>query len=590
MDVTPRDASARPSLRRGAALVRAEVAMHPKLFATAVAGAAVFAICTVASSAAVRWVVDHVILPRFETGHVAAGTVLAGCGLIVVIGFVRAAGVVVRRTFAGMTEARVGEDLTKQVVHRFVAQPLRWHQRRSAGDLVARAGVDVDTATAVLAPLPFASSTIVLVVVAAAWLLVTDALLGSLAVAMFPVLIVMNLVYQRRVERHFDEAQSHLGQLSAAVHESFEGVMVVKAFGAEGREADRLATMASRLREARVRAVALRSTFESVLDAVPNLANIALLTLGAARVRDGAISIGELTSILYLFTLIAFPLRLIGFALSELPYSLAGWQRVREIVDEPIEPDPTDRLEEPPRGFGVQVEDVSFGFEPGRPVLSGVSFAVPAGRTVAVVGPTGAGKSTLMQIVAGLLAPDEGRVAVDGRRPALVFQEPFLLAGSIRDNITLGDPDIADVDGALSLAAARDFVDALPAGPDTIVGERGISLSGGQRQRVALARALARDPDVLLLDDTTSALDPSTEAAILANLRTRRATVTTVIVASRPSTIALADEVVFLYEGMVLAQGPSFELLMTVPEYRALVEAYEQDREGAVAGAREDGS
>jgi ATP-binding cassette, subfamily B, bacterial len=567
------------SFRRGVALVRHHAFVHPRLFFTAVGGAAVFALCTVASAWAVQWVVDHVIFPRFDEGEVALGTVVAGAGLVIGIGIVRAAGVVVRRSWAGKAQWRTAETITGQVVDRLQAQPVRWHQLRPTGDLVARAGVDVEASVAIMAPLPFASSTVLMIVVAAGWLLVTDPLLGGFAVLLFPVLAGMNVVYQHRVERHLNEAQEHLGRLSAAVHESFEGVMVVKAFGAERREAERLAAIAGHLRHARMRAVSIRATFESLLDAVPTIANIALLVGGAWRVESGAMTVGEVSSFIYLFTLLVFPLRLIGFALSEMPHSLAGWGRVQEILREPIEPDPMATVRPTAAGGGIELDAVSFGYEPGRPVLRDLSLRISAGKMIALVGATGAGKTSLLQVVAGLLPADVGVVRRAPGGCALVFQESFLFAGAIADNVTLGEAFTAkEVIDALELAEAMEFVATLPMGIDTIVGERGVSLSGGQRQRIALARALVRRPAVLLLDDTTSALDPTTEGRILANLRSGLADATTLIVASRPSTIALADEIVVMADGAVIAQGAHFDLIDRVPVYRDLVEAYEHDR------------
>lgn len=554
--------------------------VHPRLFFTAVGGAAVFALCTVASSGAIRWVIDHVIVARFEEGGVAVGTVVAGAALVIGIGLIRAAGVVVRRTWAGKAEWRTAQTLTDRVVDRLQSQPIRWHQVRPTGDLVARAGVDVEAAVSVMAPLPFASSTFLLIFVAGIWLIVTDVLLGTLAVVLFPILAGMNVIYQHRVERHLNEAQDHLGRFSAAVHESFDGVMVVKAFGAERREAERMAAIAGHLRHARVRAVTIRATFESFLDALPTLANIGLIVGGAWRVEQGAMTVGEVASFVYLFTLLVLPLRLIGFALSEMPHSLAGWGRVQEILQQPIEPDPRVRVREAPPGVGLALDHVTFGYEPGRPVLDDLSLSVDEGRMIAIVGPTGAGKSSLLEVVAGLLPAESGTVA---RRPGeccLVFQEAFLFAGSLESNVTLGQPyPREEVIRALELADAMEFVETLPSGVGTEVGERGVSLSGGQRQRMALARALVRRPATLLLDDTTSALDPTTEGRILSNLRRGLGDVTTLIVASRPSTIALADEIVVMDAGRVVAHGRHAELLASVPVYRQLVEAYEHDRE-----------
>ena len=561
-------------------MIAAQVRLHPRPFALAVAGASVFALCTVASALAVEWVIDHVILPRFEEGDVAAGTVAAGVGLIILIGFVRAGGVVVRRTWAGKTQWRVARSLGHGVVDRLIQQPISWHQRRPDGDLVGRAGVDTDTAVAVLAPVPFATGTVLLVVVSAVWLLVTDLVLGAVAVAVFPLLIGINISYQRRADRFYDEAQQHLGELSAGVHESFEGVQLVKAYGAEARETERLATVAGRLRDARIHAVRLRGTFEALLDVLPSLTNVGLVVMGAYRVRSGDLTVGELSSFVYLFTLLVFPLRLIGYVLSELPFSLAGWARVREVLDEPIEPDPTVSITSTDDARGVQVESLAFTFTAeDRPSLERVSLDVASGRVVAIVGPTGAGKSTLIELVAGLIPPDSGTLRIGPGPRAIVFQEAFLFSGTIRHNIALGDP-IGDDEiwDALRLAMAEEFVADTPHGLDTVVGERGVSLSGGQRQRVALARALARRPTLLLLDDTTSALDPATEAGVLANLREAFADTTVLMVASRPSTIALADEVVYLAGGRVVDHGRHGELMSRWDGYRALVEAFETDR------------
>jgi ATP-binding cassette, subfamily B, bacterial len=580
--------------REALAMLRAEIGLHPRTFVLAVFGAAVFALGTIASSIAIRWVIDHVLVPRFEEGHVALGTVLTGIGLLIGIGLVRAAGVICRRVFAGITQWRIAATLGEQVTERLVRQPVTWHQRRPDGDLVARAGVDVDAAVAVMAPIPFSFGTVLLVVVSAAWLLVSDIVIGLVAVAVFPVLIAVNVLYQRRVDRHYTEAQEHLGRLSAAVHESFEGVQLVKAYGAEQRETERLSAIAGQLRNARVRAVRLRGTFEALLDVLPSLTNVALVVVGAMRVDDGAITVGELSSFVFLFTLLVFPLRLIGYVLSEIPHSVAGYRRVTTVLDEPMELDPRSLVEPAPIGLAAELDDVVFSFpDDPRPTLDHVSMRIERGRVAAIVGPTGAGKSTLVELLAGLVAPTSGTVRRAPGPVAIVFQEAFLFSGTIRHNLELGrhhaDEDLWD---ALALAEGAEFVGETPHQLDTVVGERGVSLSGGQRQRIALARALLRRPDLLLLDDTTSALDPATEAAVLANLRRGLAGTTVVMVASRPSTIALADEVMYFAGGRLVAHGPHAELMAAHDGYRSLVEAFESDRaeddEAVGAGVRRD--
>ncbi len=571
--------------RRYLGFIRELIALHPKLFTVAVLGAFVFALCTVASSIGLRWVIDHVILPRFEDGRVATSTVVAGCALIIGIGIVRALGVIVRRTFATAAMWRMAETLGKRVADRYISQPASWHQRYADGQLVARAGVDIDTSIDVMAPIPFATSTILLIFVSAAWLLWTDPVVGAVAVGVFPLLITLNIVYERVVNRHFTRAQDALGEFSGAVHESFEGVQLVKAYGAEPRETTRLSAMAGEIRDARVHAVRLLANFEAALEAIPALTNIALVVVGAMRVESGAITVGQLSASVFMFTLLVLPLRFFGYALSELPRSYAGYRRVREIADAPLDPDPETTIGVAPPGEAVAMSHVSFTFpDEDEPTLVDTDIGIPAGSITAFVGATGSGKTTLVELLSGLVAPSGGEVRLapstsDRRARAIVFQEAFLFEGSVRDNVTMFDEiDDAEIWEALRLAAADTFVRELPSGLDTLVGERGITLSGGQRQRVALARALVRRPALLLLDDTTSALDPATEQAVLHNLRTALTGTTVVMVASRPSTIALADDVVFVSHGRVTAHGTHTELMREVAEYRELVEAFETDR------------
>jgi ATP-binding cassette, subfamily B, bacterial len=578
----PSSVASRRTLRRGVAMLRAMLAMHPGTFAVAIGGAAVYAMATVASSFAVQWVTDHVILPRFDDGHVAAATVAAGVTFVIVVGLVRAVSVVIRRTFASRGQWQVKATLQEEVVEHYQAQPLEWHRRHGTGELVTHAGVDSDAATEVLAPLPYSIGVILLVIFSAAWLLATDLVLGGVAVLLFPVMIGINVYYQHRVDPPATLAQDRLGEVTELVHESFDGFMVVKALGAEAHQSTRMAAKAAELRDAKVIVASMRATFEALLDAVPNLANVVLIVVGAYRVEAGAATLGDIASFVYLFTLLVWPLRMIGFVLADLPRSLAGWTRAQGILADASPRRATAVVAPAPPGTGVVLHDVSYRFGDGRDVLHGVDLRIDAGRTVAVVGPTGAGKSTLLALIAGLLAPTTGTVAAEPGVRSLVFQEPFLFAGPVRANVdvnaTLED---ASVQRALDAAQARDFVAALPAGMQTVVGERGVTLSGGQRQRVALARALAQAPRLLLLDDATSSLDPTTEAMILLELRESWRDVTTVIVASRPSTIALADEVVFLDGGRVVAHGPHEELFATIPAYRHLAEAYDRDRSAA---------
>ncbi|MEO8162502.1 MAG: ABC transporter ATP-binding protein [Ilumatobacteraceae bacterium] len=559
-------------------LLSALVRVHPRLFITAVSGATLFGLCTVASALGVRWMVDEVILPRFNEGRTDTRALLIGAILVIGIGVLRAVGVVLRRGFAGAASWRTAETVSLDVLHRIVAQPSTWHRQHMTGDLVARVGVDSDAAVAVMGPMPFASAVVVMLVVSGAWLLVVDVPLGLLAIVVFPLLLILNVGYQRRIDTHYKTAQDELGLLSEAVHESFDGVMVVKAFGAEMRETERLSHITGRLKDARTRAVILRSTFEALLDAIPSFINIVLLVVGAHRVQSGAMTVGELTSFVYLFTLLIFPLRIIGYVFSEVPHSLSGWNRTRQIVDEPIVADPRASIRLAPSNAAVVVSDISVAYS-GQTILKNLSLTIDSSNTVAIVGATGSGKTTLLHAIAGLIPVDSGSIAVMPGGVGMVFQEAFVFADTLRFNVTLGD-DISDdiVLAALEVAAAMEFVSKFETGLDTELGERGASLSGGQRQRVALARAIAHRCPVLLLDDTTSALDPTTESIVIENLRRQQTVGATLIVASRPSTISLADEVLYLANGVIVDHAPHAVLMAQNVEYRKLLEAFEHDR------------
>jgi len=588
LPVTPDSTTseAKSRLREASHLINQLVRFHPKLFAIAVSGATLFALCTVASSIGLRWMIDRVILVRFEQNIVDLPALIAGSIIVIGIGLLRAFGVVIRRSYAGKAEWRTCETLTEKVIDHIVAQPIEWHRKKMTGDIVARCGVDADASVAILAPLPFSTSVVVMMVVSASWMLFVDIPLGLVAVVVFPILLLLNIGYQRRIDRYYNLAQKELGSLSEAVHESFDGVMVVKSFGAEKRETQRLASISSRLRDARIDAVGIRSTFEAMLDAIPNLLNIALIVLGSYRVKSGNMSVGELSSFIYLFSLLVFPLRIIGYLFSEIPHSVAGWRRINEVLDEKLLRDPADDIQNTQRGAGIEIKDCFFGHQGQIPIISNLNLKISEGKTVALVGATGCGKTTLLHLISGLISPTSGNIAVQSGGVSLVFQEAFLFAETLRYNITL-DAGISteSVKKALEISQCNDFIDDLELGIDTSMGERGISLSGGQRQRVALARAIAQNRSVLLLDDTTSALDPNTEANVVRSLRQMSGHHTVVIVASRPSTIALADEVLYMDEGCIADRGSHEELLGRSAKYLELIKAFEHDRKSTDTAA-----
>jgi ABC-type multidrug transport system fused ATPase/permease subunit len=269
--------------------------------------------------------------------------------------------------------------------------------------------------------------------------------------------------------------------------------------------------------------------------------------------------------------------------LSEIPHSSSGFKRVREILDEPLEDQPVVNKLSSDSKLAVKITDAKFSYAEGAvPVFSDVSFSVPVGSIVAVVGETGSGKSTLLKLIAGLISAQDGSVHVSEGGSALVFQEPFLFSGSLQFNLTLGKSvPITDIARALWASVSEEFVSELDQGIDTIVGERGISLSGGQRQRIALARAIASGRQTLLLDDTTSALDPTTESIVIERLASLSEQTTTIIVASRPTTIKIADYVLFIHDGIVHDLSTHEELMRASATYLKLMMSFEIDRKAS---------
>ncbi len=578
-------------LRRGVRLVAAAVRTHPVPFSVAVAGATVFALMSVGSTVVLGRVTDHLVIPAFEeraTGAAIVGSVVA----ILVVAFLRAIGVVARRFYCGMTSYRMQVTWRHRVADTYLAAPLAFHQSRPTGELMAHADIDVEAATDTINPVPFSLSAVVIALVALVRLFFVDPVLTSVGLTLFPLLALANRLYTVRVEGPAARVQARFGDVAAVAHESFDGALIVKSLGLGPHEAQRMSTAADRLRTERLRVGFLRASFEPTFDLLPNLGVIMLVALGSWRVSTGDVSTGDLVEAMALFGVLSLPMRVMGYLLQELPRAVVSVDRLEEVLrTEPAPvPDPGTTVALPPGPLGVEARDVRFGYG-GSPVLDGLSLTVAPCEVVAVTGATGSGKSTLCHLLARLADPDAGQITLGGvnlralgpddlrAAVAMVFQESFLFADTVTSNLTLGATvDPAEVARATRLARADRFVAALPKGPDTVLGERGVSLSGGQRQRLALARALLRQPRLLLLDDATAAVDPRIEQQILAGLREELA-MTTVLVAHRVSTIALADRVLYLEGGRVAASGTHVELLATVPAYEALVRAYERSGE-----------
>ncbi|WP_329102386.1 ABC transporter ATP-binding protein/permease [Micromonospora sp. NBC_01699] len=649
--------TSRDVLGRGLRVLGQAIREEPRIFAVAVSGSVIFGLVTIASAYVVGAIVGNVVVPALTDGRADAGLVALAAAALVGVSLFKVLGVFGRRIAAGYMQYRLQASYRRRVTRRYLDLPLSWHHRHATGTLLSNANSDVEAAWYPIAPLPFAVGTLVMLVAAIGSLFVTDWVLAMVGMAIFPTLFALNVVYSRRMAPRQARAQQLRAEVSAIAHESFDGALVVKTMGRETQETARFAVRAGELRDALISVGRLRGVFDPMLDTLPSLGTLAVLLVGAFRLRQGAVTVTELVSVAFLFTVLAFPVRAIGWVLAELPRSVAGWDRVQRVLtatgDMPYGQTVLDRHDNSPAT--VVFDRVGFGYEPPDwadsglggptgaadpggptdparatgsaapaaaptaadpsadplppersrsvriPVLHDVSFTVPPGRTVALVGPTGCGKSTIVSLAVRLVDPQSGTIALDDvdvrsltaasltDTVALVAQVPFIFDDTVRANITLDRPDIGDEDvwAALRLAEADGFISALPDGLDTRVGERGTSLSGGQRQRLTLARALAGRPRLLVLDDATSAVDPRVEAAILAALSrggpptgaddgATGPAASILVVAYRRATIALADEVIYVEQGRVIARGTHPELLATVPGYADLVTAYEK--------------
>ncbi|MFT4262732.1 MAG: ABC transporter ATP-binding protein [Nocardioides sp.] len=588
--------STRATTWDGLKVLGVAIRREPWIFAVSTIGSALFGALTVADAWVLGWSTDHVLLPYFDDGHVGAGLLVAVAALFVGVALLRAVGIVARRLGAGVMQYRMQAHTRREVTRRYLELPLAWHHQHPTGQLLSNANSDVEAAWSPIAPLPMAVGTIVMMVIAVVQMFAADLVLALVGLLVFPAVILANLAYQRFASPLMTRAQQLRAELSEVAHESFDGALVVKTLGRETEETARFAAKADQLRDVNIRAGRIRAAFDPAMAALPNLGVLVVLIVGVARVGGGSTEAGDVVTVAYLLTIVSFPIRSIGWLLGEFPRSVVGWRRVTAVLEaEGSTAYGGASLAVARTGAALDVRDVAFAYDGSPPVLDGVTFDVASGRTTAVVGATAAGKSTLATLLARLVDPDSGAIAIDGtdlrdlapgelaRAVATVPQTAFLFDDTVRGNVTLGaDFSDEEVWAALRIAQAAEFVDALPQRLDTRLGERGTSLSGGQRQRISLARALIRRPRLLVLDDATSAVDPEVEQRILAGLR-ETSDSTLVVVAYRKATIGLADEVVHLHEGRVADRGTHAQLLERDADYARLVNAYEAEHEGAGA-------
>jgi len=512
----------------------------------------------------------------------------AEAGVIVLLGLVRGALTYGRRIISGRQALGVEYDLRDELYSHFLRLSFGFYDRSQTGQLMSRATMDLQAVRFFLGyGLIFFAQHVVTIVVVTVVLFVYNWQLALVALAITPVIVLTAFRYSRVSHPVLRDVQQSLGEVATVAEESITGVHVVKSFAQEKRRAERFGDASNTVFAKTLAANRQRAIYVPLLTFLPFVAQALVLLVGGRMVIDGSMTLGAFSAFYLLLAMLVMPLRMLGMWIGQAQRAVAAGERIFEILDEPEEvSDPTDATPLPPGPGEVTFEGVSFGYEPERPVIEDVDLHIAAGRTVALIGPTGSGKTTLAALVPRFYDTTRGRVLVDGvdvrrlvRRSlrseiGVISQDPFLFSASIRDNIALGMPDapFEAVEAAARAAQAHDFILELPHGYDTVVGERGITLSGGQRQRIAIARALLIDPRILVLDDATASVDATTEAKIRTGLREVMRGRTTIIIAHRLSTIALADEVVVIDHGHVAAQGTQAELLETSPVFREIHE------------------
>jgi len=544
------------------------------------------AIGSQAAQIAVVWVTKHVIDTGLR-GHDRHALWLS-VWLIVGFGVVRAVLMAGRRLISGKQALGVEFDMRNGLYAHLVRLSFGFYDRHQTGQLMSRATVDLQGVRFFLGyGLIFFFQNVLTVVSVTGVLFVFEWKLALISVAVTPLLVVLAYRYSHVSHPTLRDVQQRLADVATVAEENIVGVHVVKAFAQEPAEVEKFRLRSEAVFRRTLEANRQRAFYVPLISFVPLVAQAAVLLAGARMVTHGTLSPGSFIAFNLYLAMLVMPLRSLGMWIGQLQRATAAGERIFEIMDEPEEV--TDRpgaIDLPPGPGEIRFEHVAFEYLADRRVLSDVDLDIDAGRIVALIGHTGSGKTTLTSLVPLFYDVSSGRVTLDGvdvrdvtltslrREIGVISQEPFLFSATVRENITFGAPHLTDeeVERVARLAQAHEFVERLPKGYDTVIGERGITLSGGQRQRLAIARALAVDPRVLILDDATASVDASTEARIRLGLREAMHGRTTLIIAHRLSTIALADEIVVLDEGRIAARGTHDELLKTSAVYREIYE------------------
>jgi ATP-binding cassette subfamily B protein len=548
-----------------------------------------------------RWLVAGIVAGGLWTGAKLAVPLLAAAAvdqgiiahddhkilvyslIIAVIGVVQAIGTALRRYTAFRISYRVETDLRERLFAHLQQLHFAFHDRAQTGQLMARANSDIQQVNLVVVLIPLTVATMFLLAGVIVVMVIHSVALALLALGALPLLSVAAARFSHRLHPVSLQLQQELGDYSGVVEESVAGIRVVKGFGTERRQEEQLRVEAEQVLDRALAGAKLRANFLPLVDFLPALALVIILGYGGHLVLQGQLQIGDLIAFNAYILYLLWPLRLVGMLIAQAARSSAAAGRINELlVTDAAVADPPHPTPLPAGGGEVRFEGVRFAYGAGPPVLSGLDLVIRPGEAVAVVGPTASGKTTVARLLPRFYDVDAGRILLDGvdirqlrlrelrRAIGIVFEDTFLFTDSVAENIAFAEPD-ASMDAvreAARLAGADEFVERLPDGYDTLIGEHGYSLSGGQRQRVAIARAVLADPRVLILDDATSSVDPTKEHEIRAALRDVMRERTTLIIAHRAATIALADRVVLIDEGRIAAEGTHEQLLATSDRYR----------------------
>jgi ATP-binding cassette subfamily B protein len=556
--------------------------------------------------AGLAWAVARVAVPSLAGAAVDHGVAKADWSaarnwmlLIFAVGAVQALCTGLRRYAAFGLAMRVERDLRMRLVAHLQTLHFAFHDRAQTGQLMAYANTDIQQINNVVLLIPLTIASTIQMVAVAVILVLRSPGLAFFALAALPLLNISATRFSHRMFPVGLALQEELSDLSGVVEESVTGVRIVKGFGVERLQRTRLAAEADSVYDRSMDQAKLRANFVPQLDFLPALGLVGILWFGGHQVISGHLTVGDIVAANLYVLMMIWPLRMVGMLLAQLPRSAAAAGRINDVLvtDPAIEDVP--HAKPLPEGPGeVRFEHVTFGYGPGRRVLDGMDLVIPGGQAIALVGATASGKSTVARLIPRFYDIDSGHIRVDGtdvrearlrdvrRAVGLVFEDTFLFSDTVRSNIAFADPEASTeaVVRAAKLAGADDFVRELPDGYNTVIGEHGYSLSGGQRQRIAIARAVLADPRILILDDATSSVDPTKEHEIRAALAEVMQGRTTIIIAHRPATIALADRVVLIDGGRVIADGTHEGLLESSAEYREVLARAEVEKRAKVEG------